>query len=285
MASYGAIIDLIQNTTDQNTLLSLITPELFQNYKSYLRSGIESTTYDYTSLATKITYDAFLNSYSSSTSNNILTEIFRTKQCITYVKQYAGSGLNNHIYSYRITSVTTPVTAQGDATSTALPAPLTDDLHIVEQTFTMNALKTTRKQTFIANTVDDFLLMPAWFAKLSSPFSPSPSVSHYALRSMLIDYYSGYLDPSLSMITKLLIGSSLVLGVGVMMFNYNLTRLLRFVVTTLLPIVLYFGLRYDTASTSQESINVNKSFKDYLILSGSLGCISSMIDIGMSVSS
>lgn len=285
MSSYGAIIDLIQNTNDQNTLLSLITPELFQNYKSYLRSGIESTTYDYTSLATKITYDAFVNSYSSSVSNNILTEIFRTKQCITYVKQYTGSGLNNYVYSYRITSITTPVTAQGDATSTILPSPLTEDLQIVEQTFNMNVLKTVRKQTFIASTIEDFLLMPAWFAKLSSPFSPSASATHYALRSMLIDYYSGYLDTSLSTITKILIGSSLVLGVSIMMFSYNLTRLLRFIITTLLPIVLYFGLRYDSASTSQESIDVNKSFKDYLILSGSLGCIGSIIDIGMSVSS
>lgn len=279
MASVGALVNLINQSSDTQFLLSLITDELMMNYRSYTKNTVLNSTYDYASLSTKIAYDAFVNSSTTSISGNIQTDTVRTKFTISYAKQYISDSLGNKTYSYRIINEDSPVVVTANATSTVSPAQFTTDVQTVEQVYTMNIIKTSVTLTFSANIRDDFLSMPNIFSVLHSEFSPPIASNYYALRSMLLNYYSRDINMNVSYTASVLIGISFVLGVGMLLWNYSWKNVMLFAITTLMPIALSFLDRIESDVVSQQIIDQKNMFNQYAVLSGLVGSLAGIYSI------
>lgn len=274
MTSEGALIEAIINSTDPQFLTSLISDELFINYRLYTKPSVVTSTFDYTTLSTKVAYDAFTNSSTTTVSGNIQTETVRVKSIITYAKQYTVGydGVRN--YSYRIITEDTPIVTTANATSTASPSAFVNDVQTVEQTFTLNVLKTSVTTTFIAYTRDDFLTMPSIFVQPSINFTP-PSSTYYSLKVMLINYYGVSVSVATTMLGSSLIAIAMILGSAALMLNFTWPAFAIFLSIVTLPIILAFFNYHGAESYTQLLYQIEKQgiFNNYLILSGMLGTI------------
>lgn len=278
MTNIGAILSSIISTNDPQYLLSFVTDDLFVNYKSYTKESISASSFDYTTLSTKIAYDAFTNTSTTTISGNIKSETNRTKSTITYAKQYILRDNNTKEYSYRIISEESPIVVTANATSTSSPSIFTSNIQTIEQTFTLNVLKTTAIQSFVANSRDDFLLMPSIFASPNIMYNSNPTDNYYALRVMLLNYYGSNVSTAVSTVGSVLIGLSFVVGLGALMLGFKWNSFVIFISTTLLPIVLVFIFSHqNTSNLLIEKINSQSLVNQYLILSGTAGSLIGVI--------
>lgn len=273
MTNSGAILSTIISSNDPQYLLGLVTDDLFTNYKLYSKESVESSTYDYTTLSNKVAYDSFINSSVVTVASNIQTETNRVKSTLTYAKQYILVNNVKH-YSYRILSEDTPIVVTANATSTISPSGFTSDIQTVEQTFTLNILKTTVIQRFIANTRDDFLVMPSSFASPDIMYTPNATDTYFALKVMLLNYYGSDVSTAISLTGSALIGASLVLGVAALALNFKWNAFALFASTTLLPVILVFIFNsQNNNSLLVEKINIQLTINQYLIVTGIVGTI------------
>jgi hypothetical protein len=194
----SSIITNILNSNDPVYLQSLITDDLFSNYRLYIKDSYVNTSYDYTTLSTKSAYDSFTNTSNTITASNIETETIRKKSVITYAKQYIlVDGLKQ--YSYRIITNEEPIIVTANATATSSPSAFISDVQTVEQTFTLNILKTITVQKYVAGVKSDLISMPSLFANSRNLVTVNSSDTYFAVKTMLINYYSLDLDVGLNM--------------------------------------------------------------------------------------
>lgn len=274
MTSEGALIEAIINSNDSQFLTSLITDDLFTNYRLYTKPSVTTSTFDYNTLSTKTAYDSFVNSSTTTLSGNIQTDTVRVKSILTYAKQYVVNSDNIRTYSYRIVSEDTPIVVTANATSTSSPSAFVSDMQTVEQTFTLNILKTSVTTSFIAYTRDDFLTMPSIFIQPAITFIPS-STSYYSLKVMLLNYYGVNVSMATTQLGSSLIAIAMVLGLAALMLNFTWPAFVIFVSVVLLPIILAFFNYRAADSYTQLLYQLEKQgfFNNYLVLSGVLGTI------------
>lgn len=259
-----SIINTIKNTTNTSVLLSLITDELLKNYKSFIRPTVETSTFDYTTLSTKAAYDSFTNTSTSTISVNTETKTDRIKSIITYSKQYT---TNNNLrdYTYRIIKEEQSIVASANATSTVSPAMFTTATQTVEQTFTLHVLKTTTIQSFNTNVREDFLLMPIIFAS-DREVAPDTSSTNYALRSMLLNYYTSKVTQNYT--GYVVLGLSISIGALSLVLNFSWGFFSVFAIISILPVILSFYNGFDV---------LDFMVNNYLLFSGVLGILISIV--------
>ena len=272
------LLDSIISSNDSIYLSSLINDDIFLNYRRYIRRDITNTTMDYSSLSTKLAYDAFTNSTSITTNGNIQTTTIRNKQLMKYSKQYTVDN-NIRIYSYRLLSVETPSVVTADGVNVT-PTPISKSVDTEEQVISIHALKTVTKVNYIVNTKDDLMNVPNIFINNDMLIKPPPDATHYGIKVILLRYYSSWqMEDSYSMY------GSFCTGVGILFFMISIWLLtsdivqistinkwiyqLSLTLNTFLPVILSIFIVQPT--TTIEAINFlrrNRLLSSYQVLSG-----------------
>lgn len=182
------LLESIILSDDSSYLLSLVTDDLFSNYRRYIRQDITDTTYDYNILGTKVLYDGFMNSTTVSTTNNITTTILKTKMIMKLSKQYTLQNCNK-MYSYRILSQSYPIISNIESVMIN-SSPITTKIETEEQVISVHVLRTTKIINYSPLKKDDFLTIPSIFVDNNILVKPSYSSDYYNLKAILLRYYS-----------------------------------------------------------------------------------------------
>lgn len=282
------LLESIILSDDISYLLSLITDDLFSDYRRYIRQDITDTTYDYNILGNKVLYDGFMNSVTISTNNNITTTILKTKMIMKLSKQYTVQN-NNKIYSYRILSQSYPIISNVESVMMN-SSPITTTVETEEQIISVHVLRTTKIINYSPLKKDDFLTIPSIFVDNNMLVKPSYSSSYYNLKAILLRYYSMSEDSnygsygSISSITGIIF---FILSIWLLTSNTNKSStinkciyLIGIGINTFIPIILSILSLYSSQPLSAiEYLNfmrTTKTISYYQIITGAISVISTV---------
>lgn len=282
------LLESIILSDDTSYLLSLITDDLFSDYRRYIRQDITDTTYDYNILGNKVLYDGFMNSVTISTNNNITTTILKTKMIMKLSKQYTVQN-NNKIYSYRILSQSYPIISNVESVMMN-SSPITTTVETEEQVISVHVLRTTKIINYSPLKKDDFLTIPSIFVDNNMLVKPSYSSSYYNLKAILLRYYSMSEDSnygsygSISSITGIIF---FILSIWLLTSNTNKSStinkciyLIGIGINTFIPIILSILSLYSSQPLSAiEYLNfmrTTKTISYYQIITGAISVISTV---------
>jgi hypothetical protein len=282
------LLESIILSDDTSYLLSLITDDLFSDYRRYIRQDITDTTYDYNILGNKVLYDGFMNSVTISTTNNITTTILKTKMIMKLSKQYTVQN-NNKIYSYRILSQSYPIISNVESV-VMNSSPITTTIETEEQVISVHVLRTTKIINYAPLKKDDFLTIPSIFVDNNMLVKPSYSSSYYNLKAILLRYYSMSEDSNygsyglISSITGIIF---FILSIWLLTSNTNESStinkciyLIGIGINTFIPIILSILSIYSSQPLSAiEYLNfmrTTKTISYYQIITGAISVISTI---------